>query len=369
LLATALLAAPITLVPTGPASAQIGIGINITIAPPALPVYEPPPLPAAGYLWQPGYWDYGPDGYFWVPGTWVEPPQPGLLWTPGYWGFVNGAYAWNAGYWGAHVGFYGGVNYGFGYTGDGFFGGEWRGGAFFYNRAVINNFGNVHITNVYNRTVIVNRTTVNNVSFNGGPNGIQARPTAQQLAFAHEQHIAATQAQMAHVQEARQNRALLASANHGNPPIAATQRPGDFSGRGVVPARGAPMRPEEAARPALATRPGQFTRPTQPGRQEQPVRSGAATPRTGGTVNHPAYTRPVSEAVRRPTESPRLEGPRPVARPEAPRPEAPRLAPRPEAPRLAPRPEAPRLAPRPEAPHPAPRPAAPHPAAKEEKPR
>ena len=53
---------------------------------------------------------------------------PGLLWTPGYWGWVNGNYAWNGGYWGPHVGFYGGVNYGFGFGGVGFGGGEWRGG-------------------------------------------------------------------------------------------------------------------------------------------------------------------------------------------------------------------------------------------------
>jgi hypothetical protein len=43
-----------------------------------------------------------------------------------------------AGYWGPHVGFYGGINYGFGYGGVGFFGGEWRGGAFAYNTAVMN---------------------------------------------------------------------------------------------------------------------------------------------------------------------------------------------------------------------------------------
>ena len=51
------------------------------------------------------------------PGVWVEPPQPGLLWTPGYWGFVNGAYLFHRGYWGAQIGFYGGINYGFGYDG------------------------------------------------------------------------------------------------------------------------------------------------------------------------------------------------------------------------------------------------------------
>src|SRR5262252_5203686 len=78
------------------AQAQVGVGLSITIAPPALPVYEQPPIPGPGYLWTPGYWAYGPEGYYWVPGTWVQPPSVGLLWTPGYWGFVGGAYVFNA---------------------------------------------------------------------------------------------------------------------------------------------------------------------------------------------------------------------------------------------------------------------------------
>jgi WXXGXW repeat (2 copies) len=122
----------------------------IRIAPPELPVYEQPAIPAYGYIWAPGYWAYGPDGYFWVPGTWVQPPSVGLLFTPGYWGWREGVYVWNAGYWGPHIGFYGGVNYGFGYGGVGYEGGRWNNGVFAYNRTV-NNFGSVTITNVYNQ--------------------------------------------------------------------------------------------------------------------------------------------------------------------------------------------------------------------------
>ena len=59
-----------------PVASQAQI-ISITIAPPELPVYEQPPIPAGGYMWSPGYWAYDPDnGYFWVPGTWVcHPPS------------------------------------------------------------------------------------------------------------------------------------------------------------------------------------------------------------------------------------------------------------------------------------------------------
>src|ERR1700680_1861959 len=92
-----------------PASAQVVISVGF--APPALPVYEQPPIPGPGYLWTPGYWAWDPDvnDYYWVPGTWVEAPQPGFLWTPGYWGWGGSAFIWNVGYWGPEVGFYGGV--------------------------------------------------------------------------------------------------------------------------------------------------------------------------------------------------------------------------------------------------------------------
>jgi hypothetical protein len=216
------------------ADAQV-IGVNITIAPPELPVYDQPPLPAPGYIWSPGYWAYGPYGYYWVPGTWVLPPAVGLLWTPGYWGWRDGFFVWNAGYWGPHVGFYGGVNYGFGYTGIGFAGGRWSNGVFAYNRAV-NNFGGVRITNVYNETV-VNNINVTRVSYNGGNGGLTARPTTQEQAAAQEHHIAPTREQTEHQQMASTNKALLASQNHGRPTIAATVKPTAFSGRGVMAAR------------------------------------------------------------------------------------------------------------------------------------
>ena len=47
-----------------PAASLAQIGIAVSIAPPVLPVYVQPPIPAPGYIWTPGYWAYGPDGYF-----------------------------------------------------------------------------------------------------------------------------------------------------------------------------------------------------------------------------------------------------------------------------------------------------------------
>ncbi len=224
--------------------AQVAVGISVRVGPPVLPIYAQPICPSPGYIWTPGYWAYGDDGYFWVPGTWVEPPEVGLLWTPGYWGWEDGAYLWYPGYWGPEVGFYGGINYGFGYTGVGFFGGYWRGGSYYYNRSVTNVDVTV-VRNTYNTTVINNNTTINRVSFNGGRGGTTARATSHELEAARQHHVQMTSEQTQHQQAARGNRTLLASVNHGRPDIAATPRPGQFNGRGAVNNG----RPETANRP------------------------------------------------------------------------------------------------------------------------
>lgn len=210
-----------------PASAQISVGISVHVGPPALPVYVQPPCPVEGYLWTPGYWAYADAGYYWVPGVWVAPPRAGLLWTPGYWGFAGGVYGWHAGYWGPHVGFYGGVNYGFGFGGVGFVGGEWRGEHFAYNTAVVN-VNTTVVRNTYvNKTVINNVTVTNHASFNGGPGGTTATPTAEERAIANEPHVHPTSEQMSHEHTASLDRSNFASANHGRPANPAMSKVGE----------------------------------------------------------------------------------------------------------------------------------------------
>ena len=240
-------AVALTLPLAAPASAQLSLGISVRLAPPPLPVYAQPALPGPDYLWTPGYWAWDNDvqAYFWVPGTWVRAPRPGLLWTPPWWGWSDGLYVFHGGYWGPHIGFYGGVPYGFGYTGFGYQGGYWNGGHVFYNRTV-NNISNVNVTNVYQRNAAVNRVT--RVSYNGGPGGVQAQPTDQEQQAAREQHIAATGGQQAHVAAAHADRQAFAPANHGRPPTAATPRPL------TAPADAQPVR-RVAAQGAMADRP------------------------------------------------------------------------------------------------------------------
>jgi WXXGXW repeat (2 copies) len=220
------------------------IGVAITIAPPALPVYEQPLCSGDGYLWTPGYWayDYDVSDYYWVPGTWVMSPEIGFLWTPAYWGWGGDGFVFYDGYWGPHVGFYGGISYGFGYFGEGYQGGRWDNGHFFYNRSV-NNVNITEIHNVYNTPI--NNIAVSHVSYNGGNGGIIARPRPEDEAAARERHIPPVAAQAQHAQAARANPQQRASANMGKPGVGATPRPGDFNDRGAVPAKeaGAPYTP------------------------------------------------------------------------------------------------------------------------------
>lgn len=224
------------------------VGITVGFAPPPLPFYEQPAAPGDGYLWTPGYWGYDDEdgsGYYWVPGTWVHAPRPGLLWTPGYWGAESDYYAWHGGYWGPTVGFYGGINYGFGYFGIGFGGGYWRDNEFCYNRAVTN-VTNISTTNIYNNTVVNNQVTNSRVSFNGGEVGTQLRPTGQEVVAARAARFASTNEQQRHELAARSTPSLRAQSNHGTPPIAATPRPAVFAGRGLEASRG--HSPSTAAR-------------------------------------------------------------------------------------------------------------------------
>jgi hypothetical protein len=213
---------------TSAALAEVSIGVSVRVGPPAIPVYTQPICPGPNYIWTPGYWAYEPAGYYWVPGTWVLAPSPGLLWTPGYWGWGGEGYIWHEGYWGPHVGFYGGINYGFGYVGVGYVGGRWDRGVFHYNTAVTRINTTVIHTTYVDRTVIRN-VTVNRVSYNGGNGGLRARPNAGEETAFRERRMAATSEQARHEHYAANNRAFLASENHGRPPVAATPRPGEFN--------------------------------------------------------------------------------------------------------------------------------------------
>lgn len=285
-----------------PASSYAGVFISVNFAPPILPVYDQPPCPDEGLMWTPGYWAYGEDGYFWVPGTWVPAPYEGALWTPPYWGWEGGFYIFHPGYWGRHVGYYGGVNYGFGYMGIGFVGGMWRGHNFEYNTAVMH-VDERRIHNVYVDRTIVQRDTIRNdrrVAFSGGRDGIHHDPSPEERAAAHDQHIGATNFQQSHVSAAMSEKSQFAKNNGGRPSNVAVQRPlgngaqgspGADRSRGAGNATSAPARMQspvgnQGGAPGQGR--GNYT-PSSPGnagtRDNNVPRSNNATPNPGGYNN------------------------------------------------------------------------------------
>ncbi|MEO6965647.1 MAG: hypothetical protein ABI076_07075 [Acidobacteriaceae bacterium] len=322
-------------------------------APPEMPEYDQPEIPGDNYIWTPGYWYWSPAGYYWVPGAWVLAPYVGALWTPGYWGFVGNRYFWNAGYWGPYIGFYGGINYGYGYYGSGYEGGYWNGGAFYYNRS-INRVGR-NMRYVYTRNVSNNNR--NRVSYNGGRGGLNARPNSSQVTAARSRRFGALPAQRQLVQQSRQNRGQFANTNKGRPAQGAWTRPVN-GGRKAPAARPTEVRPSTGTRPAEGARhgnrPGTATRPNTENRPAPNFRRGAGenTPSPGrpSDMNRPSreqqqptqQTRPAPQEYTRPTYQNRPESgnrpqqpspqeytrptyqnrPEPGNRPQQPRPQA-----------------------------------------------
>ncbi|HZZ63576.1 MAG TPA: YXWGXW repeat-containing protein [Roseiarcus sp.] len=209
------------------AHAQAPTTFIASTAPPLLPAYSQPALPDPGYIWAPGYWGWNGAGYYWVPGYWALPPSADLLWTPGYWAWNDRDrdYVFHSGYWAPTVGYYGGINYGFGYTGEGYHGGFWRNHQFVYNRAV-DDLGTAHVASYANQAF----APASHVSYNGGRGGTTARPTQAQLATARQQQIGPTPVQIQHQQTASRIRNQSYSENKGAPPISAVARANDFTG-------------------------------------------------------------------------------------------------------------------------------------------
>jgi hypothetical protein len=346
LLVAGLMATPMLALPPGAQAAiNIGIGISVGVPPPVLPVYAQPVAPGPGYIWTPGYWAWDPsfNDYYWVPGTWVMPPEIGLLWTPGWWGWSDGYYRWHAGYWSPRVGFYGGVNYGYGYFGNGYSGGEWRGRDFYYNRAV-NNINGTNIRNLYVNKTVINNVSVNRISYNGGRGGLSAKPTAAQRSYANQRRFQPTTVQAQQREKAMHDPAQRFKSNRGRPAVFATQHAGRFEGPHSVTRPAAP-RTRMVATPQRAQHAGTPNRNSR-GVVEAPNRNREAPNRGRATLQAPRHERGTREA---PTRSNRgtVQAPhqrtQPAVSHEQPRPQSIRNEhAQPPAPREQPRPQAPR---------------------------
>ena len=284
------------------ASSSGQVGVSIMVAPPVLPVVEQPLCPVDGYLWTPGYWAYGDVGYYWVPGLWVAPPEVGLLWTPPYWGFADSVYVFNDGYWGPSVGFYGGINYGYGYFGSGYYGGQWAGNVFRYNTAVTRvNTTIIHNTFV-DRTVLSKQAKGSRASFNG-PGGVKAEATAEEKAAA-ARRVPATSEQVARQQAASENRDLQASVNHGHPKIAAIKsldqkaQKAEGTERSKVSSKKSANKAENAAKAETASKKERAEGSRSAERKRAEARSGKATPPASERENVTGHRHGMNETAR-----------------------------------------------------------------------
>jgi hypothetical protein len=203
---------------------------------------------------------------------------------------VGGRYRFHHGYWARHIGFYGGINYGFGYFGVGYEGGYWNGPHFYYN-TVITHVNRDRVRDVYVHNVTVNREP-GRVSFNGGRGGLQVRPRPAELSALHEQRYAPMQAQVQVRDQASHNRQQFYSANHGRPAEAVATRPVTSDHRMPAEMPRVAARPEGRGGAAGApgnrgsetARPGQVQAPGTQGRPDFRI------PQRGGQIARPENT-------------------------------------------------------------------------------
>lgn len=85
---------------TAPVFGQVSIGVTIGTPPPPIQYEAPPPMPAVGYVWTPGYWAPYGGRYVWHRGYWVNPPYYGAAWRPARWVHEGPGWRYYEGGWG-----------------------------------------------------------------------------------------------------------------------------------------------------------------------------------------------------------------------------------------------------------------------------
>jgi len=169
------------------------------------------------------------------------------------------------GYWGPQVGYYGGVNYGFGYLGVGFVGGEWRDHDFYYNRAAWR-VDDRRIHDYYEDRRDWDRHWVerdSRTSYSGGPGGIRHDPDQRERMAMRDQHIERTSYQEQHQREAMNNRNAYARFNGGRPANVVANRPLQAE------PHPAPQSFRQGQQNSFGNRPGGYSNPGVQNRQMQ----------------------------------------------------------------------------------------------------
>jgi hypothetical protein len=111
--------------------------------------------------------------------------------------------------------------------GIGYSGGEWRGGSFFYNTAIVKiSFWHIHHTFFDHDRV--ERFTVlrdSHIAFSGGPNGIHHEFSPEERMYEREQHMNRTTYQVEHQSNAMRDHDAYFHNNSGHPHVMSTDKP------------------------------------------------------------------------------------------------------------------------------------------------
>ena len=75
-------------------------GIEVGLAPPELQTEVAIASPGDGYVWVPGYWDWGVNGQWaWVGGSWQRPEHERAVWVRPEYKNRHGHWHYRKGYW------------------------------------------------------------------------------------------------------------------------------------------------------------------------------------------------------------------------------------------------------------------------------
>jgi hypothetical protein len=80
-----------------PLPASAAVGVYVDVAPPP-PRYEVVPAPRRGFVWDPGYWEWRHGRYIWARGHWVR-ERHGMYWHPSHWVERDGRWVLERGGW------------------------------------------------------------------------------------------------------------------------------------------------------------------------------------------------------------------------------------------------------------------------------
>jgi hypothetical protein len=86
----------------GPPYARGGIGIEVGGPPPGIRAEVSVDAPGPGFIWVPGFWDWGAGpraDWVWVPGAWQRPPRERAIWVAPRYHQRRGRWLYERGHW------------------------------------------------------------------------------------------------------------------------------------------------------------------------------------------------------------------------------------------------------------------------------